>query len=81
MFLSAGNRRISFSIVSYTFSRVLRLAGTCPARTRKPRIHDLRHTFCDTGSEQCSTKREAVARHFVALATYLGHTDMAHTYL
>ena len=50
MFLSTGNRRISFSIVSYTFSRVLRLAGICAARTRKPRIHDLRHTFCGKGS-------------------------------
>jgi hypothetical protein len=30
--------------------------------------------------EQCSTKREAVARHFVALATYLGHADIANTY-
>ena len=26
------------------------------------------------------SEREAVARHFVALATYLGHTDIAHTY-
>jgi hypothetical protein len=23
---------------------------------------------------------QAVARHFVALATYVGHTDIAHTY-
>ena len=30
--------------------------------------------------EQCSTGRKAVARHFVALATYMGHTDIAHTY-
>jgi DNA invertase Pin-like site-specific DNA recombinase len=30
--------------------------------------------------EQCSTRREAVARHFVALATYLGHTDISNTY-
>jgi hypothetical protein len=30
--------------------------------------------------EQCGTDRDAVARHFVALATYMGHADIAHTY-
>ena len=30
--------------------------------------------------QHCSTRRESVARHFVSLATYLGHTDIAHTY-
>jgi len=30
--------------------------------------------------ERCLTRREAVTRHFVALSTYLGHTDIAHTY-
>ena len=66
--------------MNYTFRRVLRLAGMTSARTRRPRIHDLRHTFATRALEQCSTKREAVARHFVALATYLGHADIANTY-
>ena len=73
-------RRIASSTVEYNFRRVRRLAGIAPARTRPPRIHDLRHTFATRALEQCSTRREAVARHFVALATYLGHTDIAHTY-
>jgi integrase/recombinase XerD len=30
--------------------------------------------------EQCGSDRDAVARHFVALATYMGHADIAHTY-
>jgi integrase/recombinase XerD len=83
VFLSAGNRRISSSMVNYTFRRVLRLAGIAvnPAvRARPCRIHDLRHTFATRALEQCSTRREAVARHFVALATYMGHTDIVHTY-
>ena len=49
-------------------------------RTRPPRIHDLRHTFATRALEQCPTRRDAVARHFVALATYLGHADIIHTY-
>ena len=80
VFLSAGNRRISSSTVEHTFHRIRRLAGIAPARTRPPRIHDLRHTFATRALEQCPTRREAVARHFVALATYLGHSDIAHTY-
>jgi hypothetical protein len=30
--------------------------------------------------EACPTERDAVARHFVALATYVGHSDIKHTY-
>jgi integrase len=80
VFLSAGHRRISSSTVERTFHRIRRLAGIAPARTRPPRIHDLRHTFATRALAQCPTRREAVARHFVGLATYLGHSDIAHTY-
>lgn len=80
VFLSAGGRRIGVSMADYTFRRVLRLAGIATGRVRACRIHDLRHTFATRALEQCSTRREAVARHFVALATYMGHTDIAHTY-
>ncbi len=80
VFLSTASQRIASSTVEYTFRRLRRLAGIAPARTRLPRIHDLRHTFATRALEQCSTRREAVARHFVALATYLGHTDISNTY-
>ena len=40
----------------------------------------MRHTFATRALAQCATRREAVSRHFVALATYMGHTDIAHTY-
>lgn len=80
VFLSAGRRRIGVGMADYTFRRVLRLAGIAMGRARACRIHDLRHTFATRALEQCSTRREAVARHFVALATYMGHTDIVHTY-
>ena len=47
---------------------------------RQPRMVDMRHTFATRALEQCPTRREAVARHFVALATYMGHADIANTY-
>jgi integrase/recombinase XerD len=80
VFLSAGGRRIASSTVGNTFRRVRRLAGIAPVRMRQPRMVDLRHTFATRALEQCPTRREAVARHFVALATYMGHADIANTY-
>ena len=80
LFLSAGYRRISSSTVEYTFRHVVRLAGITTSQSRRCRIHDLRHTFATRSLERCGSRREAVARHFVSLATYMGHADIAHTY-
>jgi integrase len=80
VFLSAGDRRIAASTINDTFHRVLHLAGIAPDRHPRPRIHDLRHTVATRALQQCATRREAVARHVVALATYLGHADIVDTY-
>lgn len=80
LFLSAGRRRIGHSMAIYTFRRVLLLAGIGRAGGRACRIHDLRHTFATRSLEKCSHRREDVAQHFVALATYLGHANIEHTY-
>jgi len=80
VFLSVKNRRLPGRTVNDTFRRVVRLADVARDRTRPCRIHDLRHTFATRSLEQCSTCRESVSRHVVALATYLGHTDIVHTY-
>jgi len=47
---------------------------------RGPRIHDLRHTFAVHSLEQCGHDRDGVARHMVALSTYLGHMAVTSTY-
>jgi integrase len=80
VFISAGHRRIASSTMHDTFHRVLRLAGIAPDQHPRPRIHDLRHTVATRALQQCATRRETVARHVVALATYLGHADIADTY-
>ena len=80
IFLSASNTRITSGMVNYTFRRILKLAKVAPARARRPRIHDLRHTFATRALERCSSERGAVSRHFVALSTYLGHVDIKATY-
>ncbi len=80
LFLSMEGSALAYSTARCAFLRILQLANIAPARTRRPRIHDLRHSFATRVLEQCGTKREEVARHFVALSTYLGHADIAHTY-
>jgi integrase/recombinase XerD len=79
VFLSAEGRRIHHSIANKTFRRILQLASISPSN-RRPRIHDLRHTFVTRALEKCATQQKLVARHFVALATYVGHADIADTY-
>ena len=45
-----------------------------------PRIHDLRHRFAVRALESCHGTRECVARHMLALSTYLGHAHVTDTY-
>ncbi|AEQ53597.1 tyrosine-type recombinase/integrase [Pelagibacterium halotolerans] len=80
LFTSVQHREMCPTTVNYTFRCVLRRAGIAPERRQQPRIHDLRHTFATRVLEQCGAERRAVARHFVALSTYLGHVDVRNTY-
>jgi integrase/recombinase XerD len=80
LFISERGRRLCSSTVNSTFRRILTSAAIAPERFRRPRIHDLRHTFATRALESCQTKSVAVSRHFVALSTYLGHVDIKSTY-
>jgi len=80
LFPSVRHRALCPSTVNQTFRCLLRQANVAPGRSRQPRIHDLRHTFATRVLEQCGAGRGAVARHFVALSTYLGHVDIRNTY-
>lgn len=80
LFPSVRHRALCSTTVNYTFRCILRRAGIAPERRQQPRIHDLRHSFATRVLEQCGVERGAVARHFVALSTYLGHVDIRNTY-
>lgn len=80
LFPSVHHQAMCPTTVNYTFRCILRRAGIASERSRQPRIHDLRHTFATRVLEQCGAERGAVARHFVALSTYLGHADIRNTY-
>lgn len=80
LFLSEGRRRIYYSVAHKAFHEILDLADIAPGRLRRPRIHDLRHTFATRVLEQCGADREVIARHAVALMTYMGHSNLRYTY-
>lgn len=80
LFLSVGGKPMSQGTARCNFQVILRKAGVGQGRLRRPRIHDLRHTFATRVLEQCATRRDSVARDFIALSTYLGHGHIKHTY-
>jgi len=82
MFLGDRRGRLSEASVRYIFRRMLALTGLTGAAKdgRNPRIHDLRHTFAVRSLEACAAERGAVARHMVALSSWLGHVNIVDTY-
>lgn len=81
IFVSLRERVLDRSAVTWTFLRILKDLGlNPPPNGRRPRIHDLRHTFACRSLESCPAGRENVARHLRALSTYLGHVKISDTY-
>ncbi|NJM35439.1 MAG: tyrosine-type recombinase/integrase [Rhodomicrobium sp.] len=80
LFLSVKGKPFCYNAARVTFVSLLNKANIAPDRLRRPRIHDLRHTFATRALERCGEDRNAIARQFVALSTYLGHADVKHTY-
>jgi integrase len=64
-----------------TFSSVRhRLGWTSHGRARRPRIHDLRHTFAVRRLLRWYEEGVDLDRKILALATYLGHAKVSDTY-
>lgn len=81
LFVSVVGRPLSYNTVRGVFLQLLDRTNLRGAHSgRDPRIHDLRHTFAVRSLEQCRHDRAAVARHIVALSTYLGHAHVTDTY-
>jgi integrase len=67
--------------VEKTFARIRkRLGWTAHGRARRPRIHDLRHTFAVRRLLRWYDDGAEVDRKIQALATYLGHAKVTDTY-
>lgn len=67
--------------VESTFGRLrFWLGWTAQGRARRPRIHDLRHTFAVRRLLRWSDEGTDLEQRILALATYLGHAKVTDTY-
>jgi len=67
--------------VKKTFSRLRdRLGWTSEGRARRPRLHDLRHSFAVRRIVRWYEEGADVDRKILALSTYLGHAKVTDTY-
>jgi integrase len=81
LFISSAGSALAYSTVISVFLRLSRSIGLRAGPGHPgPRLHQLRHSFAVRSLEQCSGSREAVARHTIALSTYLGHAHVSDTY-
>jgi integrase/recombinase XerD len=80
IFISRG-RPLGRLTVYSTFRKLLRhIHLEAGPRRKRPRIHDLRHTFAVRAIEAGPHQRDAVRQHMLALSTYMGHRNISATY-
>lgn len=81
VFVSLRGKKLSCDVAAKTFRKVLIAAGIQGQPHRpKPRLHDYRHRFAVKALESCPDTRDRIARHMLALGTYMGHAHPKSTY-
>ncbi len=80
-FVSEAGRALAYTTVRIVFRHLVdKIVGGQPSGTRRPRLHDLRHSFAC----RCLLRwlRDGVDVHerMAALSTYLGHAKVSDTY-
>lgn len=80
-FISSAGSSPSYEAVEKVFLCLSRSIGLRAGPGHPgPHLHHLRHTFAARSLEKCDGSRENVARHMLALSTYLGHARVSDTY-
>jgi integrase len=81
VFICDRDQALRYSAVRDTFDRLVNRGGIRLALDlRRPRLHDLRHTFAVRALQTCPAGRSHISKHMVALATYMGHVNIYATY-
>ena len=80
MFADARGLPLRYIAVKETFDRLVGRADIVPAAKRRPRLHDLRHTFAVRALQGTPVDRSRSGAHMAALATYMGHVNIYATY-
>ena len=79
-FLSLAGTRLIYRNVHPTFLRLVEWAGLADRKPRRPRIHDLRHSFAVHTLAEAYRAGLDVERQVPVLSTYLGHVSPSSTY-
>jgi integrase/recombinase XerD len=79
-FISERNARLNYSTVWRMFVKLTREIGLPSGTGSGLRLHDLRHRFVVRTMCRLYRDGQNVERGMTALATYLGHVDVASTY-
>jgi integrase/recombinase XerD len=79
-FASQRGTRLIYNNVHRTFLRLVDAAGLAGAKPRRPRIHDLRHSFAIRSLIEWYRTGIDVERRLPLLSTYLGHVSPSSTY-
>lgn len=80
VFVGVTGRPLAYEQVKVVFWKLLSAIGIDRhAAGPRPRLHCLRHTFAVRALESCVDLR-SIAKHQLALSTYLGHASVASTY-
>ncbi|MGH9032075.1 MAG: tyrosine-type recombinase/integrase [Acidimicrobiia bacterium] len=80
LFLSSTGARLGHPVLQPTFVALLRESGVGTSAPRRPRVHDLRHSFTVATLLRWYRDGGDVAARMPALSTYLGHVDPGSTY-
>ena len=80
VFVTANGTGYVYVSFQDMFRRVREEAGLTPRGRARPRLHDLRHTFATAHMTAAYAHHGDPDRVLSLLATWLGHSDAAHTY-
>jgi integrase len=80
VFVSAKGTGYVYVSFFALFTRARQAAGLTPRGRARPRLHDLRHTFATAHMTAAYARDGDPERVLSLLATWLGHSDAAHTY-
>jgi integrase len=80
MFIGKRGGPLRYIAVKETFDRLVSKAGIVTATRRRPRLHDLRHTFAVRALQGSPVGRSRSGAHMAALSTYMGHVNIYATY-
>jgi integrase/recombinase XerD len=80
VFIRNDGRPLRYRDVQATFLKLLKMSDLKLPTGRRPRLHELRHTFAVRALEGSPTGRQRIGQHMLALATYMGHANIYATY-